>query len=464
MSAEPGVADRADDAAPVHVVGLGADGWAGLTDDARAVLRRAGVVIGGPRQLDLLGEEVTAERVAWPTPLRPAVRGLVDRYGRSSLVVLASGDPVHYGIGTTLAAEVGAGRLVLHSHPSSMSLACARLGWPVEDVTVVSGVGRRLDALAAALHDGERVLLLSRDASTPRAAAALLRDRGFGGSRVTVLSQLGGPGERRVERIATDWADGTGPDEQVVDALNVVAITCVRDDDTPALGLVPGLPDDAYETDGQLTKWEVRALTLAALAPAPGELLWDVGGGTGTIGIEWMRAHRRCRAVALEPRADRAERIARNAARLGVPGLRVVTGRAPDALAGLDPPDAIFVGGGLTEPGLLEHCLAALRPGGRIVVNAVTLESEALLVDAARRLGGRLTRLEVSRAEGLGSFTGWVPARPVTQWAHRLAPVPGRGPAADPGARPAREDGASRPPRSDTRHPSTPSIAAKDPS
>lgn len=410
----------------VDVVGLGADGWAGLTEPARAALRTAGVVVGGPRQLDLLPPEVTAARVPWPKPLRPAVGPLVARHAADGLVVLASGDPMHYGIGKALAAEVGPARLRVHSHPSSISLACARLGWPVEDVSVVSGVGRNLDALAAEVYDGARVLVLSADASGPAAVAALLVERGYGPSRIEVLGDLGTVQESHVSGMANSWE---GP---AASALNVVGVTCIAAPGTTPLSRVPGLPDDAYETDGQMTKWEVRALTLAALAPGPGETLWDIGGGTGTVGIEWMRSHPRCRAVAVEPRADRAERIGRNAARLGVPGLHVVLGRAPEALTDLPVPDAIFVGGGLTEDGLLDACVAALPPGGRLVANTVTLESEALLFDARARLGGRLVRLEVSRAEPIGGFTGWVASRPVTQWTYRAPNAGGGGGCAPP--------------------------------
>lgn len=394
----------------VTVVGVGADGWAGLTDAAREALLGAGVVIGGPRQLDLLPGEVAAGRVAWPSPLRPAVAGLVAEHAAAGLVVLASGDPMHYGIGRALAEEVGAGRLHVISSPSSMALACARLGWPLEDVDVVSAVGRHLDAVSARLHPGRRLLVLSPDGQTPAQVARLLRERGFGPSGLTVLGDLGAPGESRRDGIAAHWIDDPAP------RLNIVAITCLRNEGVAPLGLVPGLPEAAYVTDGQLTKREVRAVTLARLAPEPGELLWDVGAGTGTIGIEWMRAHPTCRAIAVEPRADRVAHIEANAARLGVPGLQVVTGSAPAALADLPTPDAVFVGGGLTEPGVVDACLRALRPGGRLVANTVTLESEALLVATAARLGGRLTRLEVSHAEPLGGFTSWSPARPVTQW------------------------------------------------
>ncbi|MFE0045571.1 precorrin-6y C5,15-methyltransferase (decarboxylating) subunit CbiE [Streptomyces albireticuli] len=409
--------------APVTVVGIGADGWPGLAPGSRAALREAEVVIGGPRQLELLPEDCTGERVAWPSPLRPAVPGLLAAHAGRRVCVLASGDPMFFGIGRTLVDVLGdaAGLRVL-PHPSSVSYACARLGWPLDDTEVVSLVGRPLGSLVAALHPGRRLLVLSAGAGTPAEVAALLAARGFGPSRLTLLEQLGGPRERRVEGPAEGWPHPPG------DALNVLAVECRAAESTHRLPLTPGLPDESFEHDGQLTKRHVRAVTLATLAPAPGELLWDVGGGSGSIGVEWMRAHRSCRAVAVERDPVRAGRIARNAEALGVPALRVVIGAAPAALAGLPTPDAVFVGGGLTAPGLLEACWEALPAGGRLVANTVTLESEALLTGWYRRHGGELTRLAVARAVPVGGFTGWRQAMPVTQWSVTKP----RGPVAEP--------------------------------
>ncbi|MEU9590885.1 precorrin-6y C5,15-methyltransferase (decarboxylating) subunit CbiE [Streptomyces sp. NPDC048193] len=395
----------------VTVVGIGADGWRGLAEPSRVELRRAEVLIGGPRQLDLLPAECAGERVAWPSPLRPAVPRLLAAHAGRRIAVLASGDPMFYGIGRALAEEADAVRVL--PHPSSVSHAAARLGWPLEDVEVVTLVGRPTSRLAAALHDGRRLLVLSADAATPGEVAELLNDRGFGPSRMRVLEQLGGDRERTTaETIADEWVRT----QQSGDPLNIVAVECRRAPDALRLGAVPGLPDEAYEHDGQLTKRHIRAATLGALAPAPGELLWDIGGGSGSIAIEWMRTHPSCRAVTVERDHVRAERILRNAERLGVPGLRVVTGAAPAALAELPTPDAVFIGGGLTVPGLLDACWAALPCGGRLVANTVTLESEALLADAHRRHGGELVRLAVAHAVPVGGFTGWRQAMPVTQW------------------------------------------------
>ncbi|MGY5132782.1 precorrin-6y C5,15-methyltransferase (decarboxylating) subunit CbiE [Streptomyces nigrescens] len=415
---------------PLSVVGIGADGWDGLPAASRQALCAAEVLIGGARQLALLPEECAGERVPWPSPLRPAVPGLLAAYAGRRVCVLASGDPMFYGIGRTLTevlgerAAAGAGeaaggspapgagpRLRILPHPSSVSHACARLGWPLEDTEVVTLVGRPAENLVRALYDGRRVLVLSAGAGTPAEVAALLRARGFGPTRMRVLEQLGGPRERTAEGTADDWDAPPG------DSLNVLALDCRRAPGTPPLSTVPGLPDAAYEHDGQLTKRHVRAATLAALAPAPGELLWDIGGGSGSIAVEWLRAHRSCRAVSVERDPVRAERIGRNAQALGVPGLRVVPGSAPAALDGLPTPDAVFIGGGLTAPGLLAACWTALPPGGRIVANTVTLESEALLADWYRRHGGELVRLAVAHAVPVGGFTGWRQAMPVTQWA-----------------------------------------------
>ncbi|MGC5395442.1 precorrin-6y C5,15-methyltransferase (decarboxylating) subunit CbiE [Streptomyces sp. DT20] len=398
---------------PVSVVGIGADGWSGLPDASRSALVGAQVLIGGERQLGLLPPQCAGRRVAWPSPLRPGVPGLLAAHAGSRIAVLASGDPMFYGIGRALTEVLGADGLRVLPHPSSVSYACARLCWPLEDTEVVTLVGRPAARLAAALHDGRRLLVLSADAGTPAVVAALLREHGFGPSTLRVLEQLGGESEASTDGTADTWAHPPG------DPLNVIAVECRRAPGTPHLGAAPGLPDDAYEHDGQLTKRHIRAATLGALAPAPGELLWDVGGGSGSVAIEWMRVHPSCRAISVERDPVRAERITRNAGRLGVPALRVVSGGAPDGLAGLPVPDAVFIGGGLTAPGLLDACWEALPDGGRLVANTVTLESEAVLTEWYRRHGGELVRLAVAHAVPVGGFTGWRQAMPVTQWSVR---------------------------------------------
>jgi len=391
----------------VTVAGIGADGWPGLSPLATSAIERAAVIAGGPRQLALVPQRVAARRVPLPSPLLPGLPGLIDAHSEAGLVVLASGDPMFYGIGSTLVRLLGADRVRVLPHPSSVSLAAARLGWPLDDTDVVSLVGRPLSLLHPLLQPGRRVLALVAEPTAAADVRSLLDTRGFGPSPVTLLADLGGAGE------VVAPADGR-PHSR----LAILAIECRLD--PAAAGLlprVPGLPDTAFEHDGQLTKREIRALTLAALAPVPGQLLWDVGAGSGSVGIEWMRVHPASRAIAIEPKESRRDRITCNAAALGVPGLRVVAGEAPAALAGLPAPDAVFIGGGVSVPGVVDACAAALGPGGRLVANAVTLEGQAVLADWRQRLGGTLTRIGVERADTLGTLTVWRPALPVVQWA-----------------------------------------------
>ncbi|KJK38514.1 precorrin-6Y methyltransferase [Lentzea aerocolonigenes] len=380
MSPEP------SDVADVTVVGIGADGWDGLSPAAQNAVRGARVLMGSQRQLDLVPGDF--ERVAWPSPLVPALPSLFERY--RDVCVLASGDPMFHGIGTTLVRLLGP-RVTVIPHPSSVSLACARLGWALNEVEVVSLVGRSPDLLRPALTPGRRILVLGGDPATVAELAG----------PITVLEQLGGPAERVYQ-----WSG------ESADPLCVIAAEYAGS----AYSRVPGLPDDAYETDGQLTKREVRAISLSTLAPLPGQLLWDVGAGSGSIAIEWARTHPTCRAIAVEQDAVRAERIVRNAASLGVPGVEVHIGRAPAVLEGLEKPDAIFIGGGLTVPGVVQTCWDALGAGGRLVVNAVTLESEAVVAQWYARLGGDLVRIAVNRGSSVGKFTGWRPHMPVTTW------------------------------------------------
>jgi precorrin-6Y C5,15-methyltransferase (decarboxylating) len=395
--------------AELTVVGIGADGWSGLGGTSIVALSAASVIFGSSRQLALLPPSVSAERVPWPSPLLPALPRLLSSFPGRAMCVLASGDPMFHGIGATLVRLVGASRIRVLPHPSSVSLAAARLGWALADVDVLSLVTAQVAELHPLVHPGRRILVLSRDGSTPAQVSSLLTAREYGDSSVTVLSSLGGPSAAVLAGTASSWSETT------VDPLNVVAVSCAGAGSP--VPLVPGLPDDLYESDGQLTKREVRAVTLATLGPQPGELLWDVGAGSGSIAIEWMRSHRACRAVAIESSPERAARIAVNAEALGVPALRLVEGRAPDALAGLPTPAAVFIGGGVTRDGVVEACLSALPSGGRLVANAVTLESEAVLAALYAKLGGELTRIAVNRASPVGGFTGWRAMMPVTIWA-----------------------------------------------
>jgi precorrin-6B C5,15-methyltransferase / cobalt-precorrin-6B C5,C15-methyltransferase len=394
--------------AAVTVVGIGDDGWDGLTETARAALRQAPVIVGSTRQLGLL-PDLGVRRQPLPSSLLSQLDDLVA--SNPGLCLLASGDPMLHGLGATLARRLGAGRLRVLPAVSSVALACARLGWAGHEVDVVSLVSLPVEVVLPAVQPGGRAIVLCRDGGTPAALARLLADRAWGDSELTVLEHLGGEAEQVTGPVrAAAMGDGRYAE------LAVVALVGVPGREAVVLPRIPGLPDDAYESDGQLTRREARALALAALAPGPGQLLWDVGAGSGSIGIEWMRVDARCRAVAMERRHDRAERVRRNATNLGVPDLEVVCGDAPEVLSGLPGPDAVFVGGGVTADGLLETCWERLEPGGRLVAHAVTIESEAVLHRWQRAVGGHLVRLAASHAGPLGGFTAWRPALPITHW------------------------------------------------
>lgn len=391
------------------IVGLGDDGIAGLTPAARRTVEQAQILVGGARHLALVGSDHPAERIAWKTPLADTIAEIVARRGRR-VVVLATGDPMWFGAGATLLRRFAPEETTVLPHIGAFSLAAARLGWPMAEVSAITLHGRPLDLLALHLAPGSRILALSEDRRAPRAVADYLTERGWGPSRMIVLEHLGGAAERRLDGIAEAWLHAAGAD------LNTLAIDCVAGPKAQILPRTPGLPDHAFVHDGQLTKREVRAATLAALAPLPGQTLWDVGAGCGSIAIEWLRAVPTARVIAIERDAARRDFIARNAAALGVPQIEIVTGEAPQALAGLPPPDAVFVGGGLSLPGLVDTCRTALNPQGRLVANAITVEGEAQLLALHTRHGGQLTRMAVSRAEPVGPFQGWRPLMPVTQW------------------------------------------------
>ncbi|MBA1430557.1 precorrin-6y C5,15-methyltransferase (decarboxylating) subunit CbiE [Pseudomonas orientalis] len=387
------------------VVGIGEDGFKGLGRNARHALLRATRIIGGQRQLDLLPVCIRGERQLWASPF--SLEPVLAKRGEP-VCVLASGDPMFYGVGASLARQVAAEELLILPAPSSVSLAAARLGWPLQDVVTISVVARPFAAINAHLASGVRLLVLSNDGGSPALIAALLTQAGFGPSRLTVFEHLGGAKERRLDGLAADWRHlGTAD-------LNLVAIDCLASSDTPPLSRLAGLPDSAFQHDGQLTKRDVRAMTLARLAPMPGELLWDVGAGSGSIGIEWMRTHPSCRALAIEADTGRQGLIEHNRDALGVPGLHLIRGQAPDALHGLPAPDAIFIGGGVTRDGVLDTCWQQLRPGGRLVANAVTLQSEMTLMNWRAEHGGELTRIHVAQAQPLGEFDTWRQALPIT--------------------------------------------------
>ncbi len=393
------------------IVGIGEDGRDGLSFAARTALAQARLVVGGRRHL-ALAAPIEAETMAWPSPLADAMPAILARRGEP-VCVLASGDPFFYGVGTLLAAHVPAAEFACLPAPSSLGLAASRLGWSRQDCTEVSLHGRDLRRVIPHLQPRRRVLCLTWDGTTPALLAALLRERGFGGSTIHILENLGGPREA----VTTVTAARFGA--RSFDALNVAAIEVEAAEDARVLPIAPGLPDEWFESDGQITKAQVRAVTLAALRPFRGAHMWDIGSGSGSVAIEWCLLDPANGATAIEARADRAERIARNAGAFGVPDLAIVHGRAPAALAGLPSPDAVFVGGGLGEGdgGIIEAAWAALPRGGRLVVNAVTLETQAMLTRMLAERGGDLTSIAVARADSVGRFHGWRPAMPVVQWA-----------------------------------------------
>ena len=395
------------------IIGIGEDGVAGLSAAARSKIAEAEVIVGGDRHHDLTAH-TAAKRVAWPSPFDAMIDTIRSYRGRR-IVVLATGDPLWYSVGARITRAIPAREIAFHPQISAFQWAACRLGWSLADVETVTAHGRPVAQIVPFFWPGARLLILTAGSQTPGAVARLLTERGYGPSRMVVLGNLGGPTEVRIEGRAAGWARNDPHAE--MPALHVLAVTCTG---TPerALGRGPGLPDDAFVHDGKMTKAEVRAVTLAALMPARGERLWDIGTGCGSVAVEWMRAARDAEAIGIDPNTDRLAMAEQNARTLGVPRLDLRTGKAPEALTGLPRPHAVFVGGGLSAP-VIDAAIAALGPNGRLVANAVTLESEAILLAAHRDRGGALTRIAVQRAEPVGPFHGWRAAMPVTQWVWR---------------------------------------------
>ena len=389
----------------IDVVGVSARGWPDIPTPLQTLIKRAEVVLGSPRHLKLVPAFAGQQREVWPSPLREGLTELVARFPDRRIVALASGDPLVSGIGSTLVEILGVSRVRIHTAPSSVALARARMGWADDSVEVIRLRGDDVDLVRRAIFPARRLIILSRDSDSPAEIAAVLTQSGFGESRVTVLGDLDSDVESRVDSLARDR-------HAAAPALNVVCVDCVG----PGFGsLAPGLPDQAFDHDGQLTKRDVRASALAHLMPRPGQLLWDIGAGAGSIAIEWLRCHPSCRAVAVEQQIERAKRIQANARALGVPGLSVVNAEAEDILDDLPRPDAVFIGGGSTWE-MISRCWEALAGGGRMVVHSVTQETEMIMAHCRREHGGELTRISVEHLEPIGRYTGWQPARPVVQW------------------------------------------------
>jgi len=391
----------------LHIVGIGEDGMAGLTAATRAVVEAAEVIVGGDRHHVLSGA-VTARRLSWPSPFSDLVDQLKALRGQR-VVVLATGDPLWFSVGARIGRAIDPREIVYHPQVGAFQMAAARMGWSMADLETLTVHGRPVEQMIAFIQPDQRLLILTTGAATPTQIARFLDERGFGQSRMTVFASMGGPEEVRFDGVAESWT-------HVVPAFNTLAVECIAAPDAALLPRVPGLSDDLFQHDGTMTKQEVRAVTLAKLMPMRGALLWDVGCGCGSVAVEWMRGARYARAIGLEPRGDRRLMAAENALALGEPKLELIEGTAPDALAGLPAPDAIFIGGGLSDE-VLDACLGYLRPLGRLVVNAVTLQSEALLLERYRKNGGSLVKLQAERAEGFGPVTGWTPMRRVTQYA-----------------------------------------------
>ncbi|MBE9008440.1 precorrin-6y C5,15-methyltransferase (decarboxylating) subunit CbiE [Fortiea sp. LEGE XX443] len=393
----------------LSIIGVGEDGLQGLSAIAHSIIAQAEIIIGGDRHLAMLPIDEQREKIAWSSPFSASITEIIRRRGQLTCI-LASGDPMCYGVGVTLMRHIPMSEITIIPAPSAFSLACARLGWSLTEVETISLCGRPSALLAYYIYPGAKLLILSEGRETPKIVAEILTNRDYGNSKITVLERMGGIHEQIVEATAASW------NQTEIAALNTIAVDCIADVGVVPLARIPGLPDEAYHHDGQLTKREVRAVTLSTLAPIPGELLWDVGAGCGSISIEWMRTHPRCRAIAIEQNSSRLQYIADNAAALGTPNLQIISGKAPLALTELPTPDAIFIGGGVTAEGLFDICWQALRPGGRLVANVVTIEGEQTLFKWYEKVGGNFTRIAIQRAEPIGKFLGWKAMAPVTQW------------------------------------------------
>ena len=390
----------------LHIVGIGEDGMDGLTPATRAVVEAADVIVGGDRH-HTLSINPTAERIAWPSPFDAMITTLESLKKRRA-VVLVTGDPLWFSVGARIGRAIPADQLVYHPQLSAFQLASARMGWSLADVETLTVHGRPVEQMIAFIQPDQKLIVLTTGAQTPAQIAKFLTDRGFGQSHMTVLAAMGGDREERFDGTAVDWT-------HEVPAFNTLCIDCVAAPDAALLPRVPGLADSLFVSDGTMTKQEVRAATVAKLMPMRGALLWDIGTGCGSVAIEWIRAARYARAIGIEPRADRRDMAAQNALALGAPKLELVDGTVPYALAGLDAPDAVFIGGGLSRE-TFEAAWAAVRPLGRVVANAVTLESEATLIELHKTYGGDLVKIQTHRADPIGNLTGWRPAMPVTQW------------------------------------------------
>jgi precorrin-6Y C5,15-methyltransferase (decarboxylating) len=392
----------------LSIIGIGEDGLAGLSPIAVSCFDKAKIIFGGERHLSMLPPDDNREKIPWKSPFTTSITEIISRRGQA-VCILASGDPLCYGVGTTILKDIPISEITIIPAPSAFSLACSRLGWSLTDVETLSLCGRPVSLVQSYIYPGAKLLILSEGKNTPGHVAEILINRGYGNSQITVL-EMGNIEETIITDIATNWQ------EENIALLNTIAVECIADRGIVGLSRFPGLPDSAFHHDGQLTKREVRAVTLSSLAPLPGELLWDVGAGCGSISIEWLRSDRRCCAIAIEQNSTRLNYIADNATALGTPNLQIIAGKALEVIPNLPAPNAIFIGGGVTASEILENCWDVLLPGGRMVVNVVTLAGEQRLYQWYEKVGGNFTRIAIQRAEPIGKFLGWKSMSPVTQW------------------------------------------------
>lgn len=390
----------------LHIVGIGEDGIEGLSWTARQLVEKAQIIVGGDRHMKL-SQNVTARRVAWPSPF-DAMIGEIKSHKGKQIVILVTGDPLWYSVGARILKSIDAAEITFHPQISAFQWAACRMGWSLADVETLTVHGRPCEQILPWLYPGIRMLVLTKDRTTPHAIARLLTERGYGGSEMSALCALGGDAETRFDGMARDWH------HQVAD-FHTLAIHCIAGENAEVLPRT-GLPDDAFIHDGMLTKQVVRSATLAKLVPHRGGVLWDVGAGCGSIGIEWMRAAPEARAIAFETNESRLEMVRQNAIKLGVPYLKCVLERAPEAFVGWPAPDAIFLGGGLSNDRLFPACWAALKAGGRLVANGVTLEGSQTIAALYQKFGGQLDRIQVSSVQYIGTLTGFKPAMAVDQW------------------------------------------------
>lgn len=389
----------------LSIIGLGEDGPDGLSAASRNALAAAEIVMGPPRHLELLGK-TDAERIAWPVPFSDGIEKLLTLRGRR-VAMLVSGDPFWFGAGASVVKHLERSEWASYPVASIFSLAASRLGWSLQDTLCIGLHATPFERLRRDLANGLRAIVLLRDGAAVSELADYLSTQGFGDSRLHILEALNGPRER----VRSVKVGETLPE----DIQHLVCVGLEVTGDGAAMPLSSGRPDSWFDNDGQITKRPVRALTLSALAPKAGEHLWDIGGGSGSISVEWCLSHPKTRATVIETREDRAERIRDNARKFGLDRMKVVCSKAPDGLENLDLPDAVFIGGGLNDK-LLEMLVKLLPKGTRIVANSVTLESDSVLTQWQEKLGGDLMRIELSSLSSIGPRRGWKAAYPLVQW------------------------------------------------